>query len=70
MMKNKELIMIDVVGVALTILIVAVCSLLVSGCASNKQETEYDLLYREPPSVAYKSPTIKDYKDDDDMCES
>jgi hypothetical protein len=67
-MKNKELI-IDTVGVALTILIVVVCSLVVSGCTSNKHEQMYHLLYKEP-STAYKSPTIKDYKDDDDMCSS
>ena len=62
--------MIDAVGVALTILIVAVCSLVVSGCTSNKQEPEtYDLLYRDSPNVVYKSITIEDYKAED-VCSS
>jgi len=62
--------MIDAVGVALTILIVAVCSLVVSGCISNEQEPEtYDLLYRDSPNVVYKSITIEDYKAED-VCSS
>jgi hypothetical protein len=69
-MKNKELIIIDTVGVVLTILMVAICSIVLSGCASNKQEPEmHDLLYRETPNLAYKSITIKDYKAKD-VCRS
>jgi hypothetical protein len=69
-MKNKELIMIDAVGVALTILMVAICSIALSGCASNKQEPEmYDLLYRDTSNLAYKSITIEDYKAED-VCSS
>jgi len=33
------------------------------GCASNKQEEQYDLLHREElKNIAYKSITIKDIK--------
>ena len=42
---------------------------LLFGCASNKKEEYYDLLYREQPNMTYKSPTIEDYKDNDDICE-
>ena len=34
---------------------------LFAGCASNKQEEQYDLLHIDE-LVAYKSITIKDYK--------
>ena len=52
-------------------LAIVIWAAMLFGCASNKQDTEmYDLLYREAPNVVYKSPTIKDYKDDDDICSS
>jgi uncharacterized protein YcfL len=35
---------------------------LLFGCASNKKEEYYDLLYRDSSNTAYKSITIKDYK--------
>ena len=57
-------------GMLLWFVIVLILGLLFGGfgCASNKKEEHYDLLYREPPNVAYKSITIKDYKDNDDEC--
>jgi len=52
-------------------LIVLFWMLAMIGCASNKQEPEmYDLLYREPPNMAYKSITVEDCKDNDDVCSS
>ena len=48
-------------------IIIALVGLFV-GCASNKQDEEYyDLLYRNDPNIAYKSITIKDYKDEKDF---
>ena len=41
---------------------------LLFGCASSKKEEYYDLLYRGETNLAYKSITIKDYKDNDDEC--
>ena len=52
---------IAVLGIALSIML---------GCASSQQESqqeEYDLLHRDE-LLAYKSITIKDYKDNDDEC--
>ena len=51
-------------------LIVVAWVLVLSGCASNKQEPEmHDLLYREPPNLVYKSITIEYYKAKD-VCRS
>jgi len=59
-MKNKKLIIIAVLFWTLAMI----------GCASNKQEPEmYDLLYREPPNLVYKSITVEDYKAED-VCSS
>ena len=71
-MKNKKLppkITLIMIGI-LWFLIVVAWVLVLSGCASNKQEPEmYDLLYREPPNLVYKSITIEDYKAED-VCSS
>ena len=54
-MKNKKLILIGILWV-----------FALSGCTYNKQESEmYELLYREPAKLVYKSITIEDYKDYD-----
>ena len=71
-MKNKKLppkIKLTVIGV-IWFLAIVIWALMLFGCASNKPEPEmYDLLYRESPNVAYKSITIKDYKNHD-VCDS
>ena len=67
-MNNKQIARRIALTIAWFLLVLWVVTMLM-GCASNKQEPEmYDLLYREPPNLAYKNITIKDHKDDDDVC--
>ena len=55
------------IALAICFLGMVIVALLLFGCASNKQDEQYDLLHRDE-LLAYKSITIKDYKDNDDEC--